>query len=117
MPVQKRQPTAKKLSGQLDEWMGICYDRELDRALHDLDRHFDAWRRGELHPVDLSEHIHRFHQGPARQLFSKYQVPSHLRAEMLAHAILDGLVDESELSDTVREAVRDELMRLRARNG
>jgi hypothetical protein len=44
--------------------------------------------------VALSDAIHRFHQGPSRQLFSKYD---HSKLEFaVAHAIHRGLLSKEE---------------------
>jgi hypothetical protein len=50
----------------------VAYERELSDALAIVESEFKKWRAGELDAFQMSERIHRFHQGPARELFSKY---------------------------------------------
>jgi hypothetical protein len=112
--MEKRQPAARKIKGRLLEWMGICHERELQLALQELDEHFAAWRNGQLSPFELNARIHEFHQGSSRQLYVKYVgIASHMRGGMLSQAILRGLVEESELRADVREAIQEDLEKMR----
>ena len=56
----------------LRDLAAAAHEEELRRALLPLADAFDAWRAGRLSSGDLSERIHAFHQGPARELFARY---------------------------------------------
>jgi len=64
---------------------------------------FERWRAGALDTWKLSDRIHRFHDGPSRELFVQYtRVPAGM---MVAHAIATGLLQEAEVAAEVREAI------------
>jgi hypothetical protein len=52
---------------------GRAYARELAAELTKVEQAFGRWRSGEIGPFDVEAVIHRFHQGPARKLFTRYQ--------------------------------------------
>ncbi|TVP60405.1 MAG: hypothetical protein EA351_00675 [Gemmatimonadales bacterium] len=51
---------------------GTSWERELDAALDRLFEHFQEWKRGGIDAFELSERIHRFHDGNARDLYKFY---------------------------------------------
>ena len=56
---------------------------------------------GEISPSELSDLIHEFHDGSARSVYKTY---SNLdREQLVARAIGIGLLEESEVSDEIRE--------------
>lgn len=57
---------------RLRELGGIAYGRELSDELAKLESEFTRWRDGKIDPFEVSEAIHRFHEGASRQLFSRY---------------------------------------------
>ena len=69
---------------------------------------FTRWELGELGSGELSDIIHRFHQGPARELFDRYNNP-HLELAV-AHAITVGILDRQ----TIPAELLDHLARRRA---
>ena len=84
----------KEQRRKLRELGGIAFERELAAELSKLEDEFRRWRADEIDAHELSERIHRFHQGPARQLFSKYD---HSNIEFaVADAIHRGLITEEE---------------------
>src|SRR5262249_61675494 len=54
------------------EWCATAYERELNAELGKLHELFHQWEASALSPFDLSDAIHRFHDGPARQLYGAY---------------------------------------------
>jgi hypothetical protein len=62
---------------------------------------FKRWERGELGSSELSEIIHRFHQGPARELWVRYDT-SHLEMSV-AFAITTGVLRRESIPGELLE--------------
>jgi hypothetical protein len=89
----------------------IAYQRELSEQLGQLELEFKRWRSGEIDPFALSERVHHFHQGPARDLYSKYE-DSDLEWPV-AHAIHRGIIRPDETDAAVLEVLARHLAFLR----
>jgi hypothetical protein len=63
----------KEQNRRLRELGAAAYERDLSDELTKLESEFKRWRSNEIGAFELSEAIHRFHQGPSRDLFSKYE--------------------------------------------
>ena len=86
----------KKLKKEIRLWAGKAYERLLNKALSELDGDFSKWRAGKESPFELSERIHQFHHGIARQL---YILAGHMHGEaILLEAIEQGEIHQEELS-------------------
>ena len=96
---------------RLRELGAIAHERDLSAELSKLETEFGRWRAGEIDAHELSDHIHRFHQGPARKLFLEYD---HSNLDFaVAHAIHRGLITEEEAGADVIEMLRVHLAFLR----
>ena len=63
---------------KLRELAGLAYRRELGAELARLEAKFARWRSGEIDPFELSDEIHRFHDGVSRELYNLYgNLPPH----------------------------------------
>lgn len=89
---------------QLRELGRMAYERDLSSHLATLESEFLRWRAGEIDAFALAEAVHQFHQGPARELFSKYGT-SHLEFGV-ASAIRRGVIKQEEVSAELREVLR-----------
>lgn len=89
------QPLSKEARKLLREAAAEAYRRELDRALEPLHAAFAQWRRGALSCFDLSDTIHRFHQGANRELYLRYADGDPLFA--VAGAVHAGIMRLDEL--------------------
>lgn len=83
--------TPRRIKRLLREHAARAHEEELRRALVPVAEAFERWERGELGSGELSEIIHRFHQGPARELFARYNAPDLELA--VAYAITAGVLD------------------------
>jgi hypothetical protein len=96
---------------RLRELGTIAYERDRANELSKLESDFGRWRAGEIDAHVLSDHIHRFHQGPARKLFSVYD---HSNLDFaVAHAIHRGVITEEEAGADAIEMLRVHLAFLR----
>jgi hypothetical protein len=76
-----------------------AYEVELGRELAALEGEFARWHRGEVSAFEVAESIHRFHQGPARDLYVTY-TNSHPKAAV-AYAIHQGVLDRTQVAPDV----------------
>jgi hypothetical protein len=86
---------------RLRDLASLAYERELSSALSVLEGEFGRWRGGEINAFDVSEAVHHFHQGPARELFSRYG-PSDLEL-VVAGAIRRGIISRDEAGRDIVE--------------
>lgn len=87
---------SKSENKQLRAAASIAYERELAAALAQLERQFVDWHAGQLSPFDLSDAIHKFHDGTARRLYVFYAGKPAL---CVAHALATGVLSEQEVSN------------------
>jgi hypothetical protein len=68
---------------------------------------FTRWRSGSLDPFELSDRIHRFHDGVSRDLYVLYGrlPPSH----SVARAVVLQVLEESEVPSEILEALEQPL--------
>ena len=93
--------TPKRIKRLLREHAAHAHEEELHRALVPVAEAFKRWERGELGSGEISEIIHRFHQGPARELFVRYNTP-HLELTV-AYAITMGVLDRRKIPAELRD--------------
>jgi hypothetical protein len=85
----------KAVKRHLRDLAATAHERDLRVHLEQLEKDFAPWRAGVLDTWELSDRIHRFHQGPSRELFLQY---TGNRPDMVvAHALVAGLLKESEV--------------------
>ena len=95
----------KKERNELRALTQEAYARELDLALRDLDSAFSDWRQKHISGFQLSDFIHEFHQGAARDLYSDYTRldPGFLVARALARHLLE----PHEVPEPLQTELRD----------
>lgn len=93
--------TPKRIKRLLREHAREAHEEELRRALVPVAEAFKRWERGELGSGELSEIIHRFHQGPSRELFVRYNTPYLEMA--VAYAIAAGVLDRQKIPTELRD--------------
>jgi len=82
----------------------LAYERELSAELGVLESHFGKWRQGEIDPFELSDAIHQFHQGPARDLYVANAGPKP--EALVARALAREVLAEDEVPQAIREALQ-----------
>ena len=89
---------------ELRRLAGLAYERELAKALESLEGNFKRWRKNKITAFELSELIHKFHNGIARDLWSFYTTGN---TELnVKHAIAEGIILETEISPGILEKLR-----------
>lgn len=99
MSPATQKPTRKKVRALAR----LAYERELANALAALEAEFTHWRAGRLDAFDLSDRVHAFHDGTARDLYKLYVLGEP--ELVVARALERGLVSEAEADAEVLEAV------------
>jgi len=95
----------KRVKRLLRECAAAAHEEELRRALLPIADAFKRWEQGELGSGDLSDLIHRFHQGPARDLYLRYNT-APLEATV-AYAIAMGVLDRGTIpADVLNHVAR-----------
>ena len=91
----------KRIKRLLREYAAAAHEEELRRALLPVSEGFKRWERGELGSGELSEIIHQFHQGPARDLWARYNTP--LLEMVVAFAITTGVLGRNTIPGELLE--------------
>jgi hypothetical protein len=105
----------KPIKRALRELAGTAYSVELGRALEALHGEFDRWKRGDITAFDLSEAIHQFHDGRARELYGRY-VTGQTKAAV-AYAVAHGVLDRSKVAPEVLQHLVGVLSFFEAQDG
>ena len=90
----------KPVKRQLRELSTQAYERELSRALEKLSIQFNDWQAGKINPWELTEAIHKFHDGQARDLFKLYETSPDLRP-VVARAVAEGILTQEDIPGSV----------------
>jgi len=106
--------TPKHIKRAIRELAGRAHEIELTRELVALEGEFSRWHRGNITAFDVSEAIHRFHQGPARELYLTYTQPHPKGA--IASAINMGILDRTQIAPDVLEELAGALSMYGASN-
>jgi hypothetical protein len=93
---------------KLRELAGVAYRRELGHELAKLEMDFARWRGGEIDPFELSDRIHRFHDGVSRDLYVGYRdlSPINAAARAIALQVLDRTEVPSEILGELESMVQ-----------
>jgi hypothetical protein len=91
----------KRIKRLLREYAEAAHEEELRRALLPVSEGFKRWERGKLGSGELSEIIHQFHQGPARELWVRYNTP-YLEM-VVAFAITTGVLGRNTIPGELLE--------------
>jgi hypothetical protein len=97
----------KKTKHAVRELLGLAHERELSAELQKLATNFDAWRRGELDAFELDRAIHLHHDGASREVWKRYNPPSHMIDLIVAHAVARRIIEKHEVPDHVLEAMAE----------
>ena len=81
-----------------------AYERELSNELNNLYQAFKLWDHNEIDSWELSDRIHRFHDGPSKDLFKFY---NHVDKKVaLAKALSTGVLKKDEVPYELQESMQ-----------
>ena len=88
---------------KLNELSVLAWKRELDSELALLAERLDEWRGGRINSFELSEYIHRFHNGPSKNLWKRY---NHDQSDIsVAAAVVSGILKNDELTKEISDVI------------
>ncbi len=88
---------------ELRRLAGLAYERELSTALTALEAQFRQWHAGTLDVHQLSDAIHQFHNGIARDLYVTY---TRLQPQVsVAQAVARSVLRAEEVPAALRDAL------------
>jgi hypothetical protein len=93
----------KKIKKEIRNLAAKAHEEELRGALLVLSKKFDLWKNGSLTSFDLTEQIHKFHNGDARELYKRYESISQDLA--VAMAIANGILPQNAVSPEIIDAL------------
>jgi hypothetical protein len=94
-----------------------AYKRAMRQSLLPLAEDFDRWKLGAIDSFELGERIHRWHQGPNRELYLRFGDVSNQELVLtVARAVHDGLLDVEDVPEAAQETVGKVLSVLREMN-
>lgn len=104
-----RQDLNRKQRAEMSKLHELAWRRELGRELSKLYETFQSWRDGEFDAFDLTDSIHRFHDGESRKLYGFYANDSSSHA--VPSAIARGIISESAVSSELLQAIHHDIQR------
>ena len=93
-------------------FVGQAYENELATELAKLEKRFEDWRAGKICAGELAEIIHQYHNGPARDLWSKYNQNPYTEL-LIASAMVRGILQREDVSEEVWPYVEAAIERYR----
>lgn len=90
----------KPIKGALRELAELAHERAMTLAIEELAADFDLWRQGEISPFELAHRIHKFHQGPDRQIHLRYTRGADLPF-LVVQSIREGLIPRESIPEEV----------------
>ena len=94
----------KALKREIRQLAGVVHERLLAMELRKLDAEFARWRLGEIDALELSALVHKFHEGPPRELWLKFNTNDvRILSWFVTEALADRMIREDEVSAEVRQ--------------
>ena len=95
---------SKNEKQELRKLAGLAYERELAKALDELYARFKEWKKGSVDSFELSDQIHKFHNGISRDLWKMYDNrDNHI---VIARAVANGIISMDEISIKLSENLK-----------
>ena len=95
---------SKSMKRQIRELRAQAHENELASELTKLEQKFADWHAGKIGAGELSQIVHQYHNGPARELFSYYD--SGDDDLLVASALVRGILSEADVPEEVRQHIQ-----------
>ena len=87
---------SKKTKKEIRRLSELAHERELEKALSELQLKFKQWENNELDPFELDHEIHIFHSKTSREIFKRYN-DGIMTDYVVAIAIARDIIDKEEV--------------------
>jgi len=94
----------KAVRKRLRDLVAMAYEKELSLEMEKLAGQFKLWQEGKIDVWDLEEAVHKFHNGPARKLYNRYNDVSP--EVIVPYAVVRGLVSFDDIPQEIAEEMR-----------
>jgi len=102
----------RRVKKQLRELASLAHESELRRELMQLAEKFEEWKEHKISTWELDHMIHEYHQGPARDLYSRYNnAPVGM---LVAYAVVHRILKEEDVPEEVSPYIQNALQFYRA---
>ena len=89
----KESELPKAIKRAMRSLVGLAHEAELRRALEEAYRDFQEWKSGRIDSFELADRIHKFHDGPNRDIYLRYTSRLDPRF-LLQHALKEGTIEK-----------------------
>ena len=96
----KKKDLPKAIKRDMRTLIGLAHETELAKALDELHGDFERWKSGEIDSFELSDRIHRFHDGPNREIYLRYTGRVDARY-LVEYALEEGLIQKAAVPKEV----------------
>jgi len=94
---------SKSQRKKLHQLRDVAYERELDRELAELYQGFTKWRNREINGFELNGRIHKYHQGPSREVWKTY---NYMDLDMsVSRAVALGFLKKDDIQEDILEII------------
>jgi hypothetical protein len=87
---------SKKTKKEIRRLSELAHERELEKALSDLQLKFKQWENNKLDSFELDHEIHQFHNKTSRDIFNRYNERT-MADFFVALAITRNVIDKEEV--------------------
>ena len=87
---------SKKTKKEIRRLSELAHERELEKALSELQLKFKQWENNELNSFELDHEIHQFHNKKSKEIFKRYN-SQDMGDYFVALAIANGIIDKNEV--------------------
>lgn len=89
---------------EMNKLVEKAHEKQIEKELIKLAKNFDKWQKKEIDCFELIDKIHDFHDGTSRDIWKRYTYTKSKLA-LIAIAVIEGLLDESEISNELMKKV------------
>jgi hypothetical protein len=98
--LMEKEELPRSIKKAMRSLAGLAHEAELGNALEDLNGDFQAWKSGGIDSFELSDRIHKFHDGPNREIYLRYTSGLDLRF-LVRYALDEGLIQKAAVPKEV----------------